>query len=550
MHEHEAIPKHPGADDFDVRAAIRRVQDACLGHKLIIIFSAMTTVGLMVFYMFVWPPVYQSYATVVAEQKQDSARDEFYGSWAVFRNIDIPTEAKLMTSKPVCERVIRELSLTYDDVHHPFLRYAGYLWTESWVGKRYRRLKERVFPPAKSPYTPTPEEIEFARTLDDFQTGVNVQAAADANVGNLVVRGPTPRVAEIANKMIDVYVEEGRRRQLEEAKSAADALRVEVEKATIDLKNVEDRREEYYDENSLLLEFEKDKVEISRWIELEASLVEERASIASMDRTLASLRVHLASEPETVVASRVMAQNELLKSMRAHRFALQTSLNDVLNRYQPDSVEVQEVERLIRGVDELIGRESEQTQLSETTVKSETFESTRQQVQALESAVAGLRGKLEVKESAAERLRERISSIPEKMRMAHDLGRLQSVLEKKQMVLQEKLMMAEVFIASVHTTPPSIQVVSYASPPSKPIWPKKKMLLMIAGLVGLGIGVSLAVLLETVRGRITVDRLTQAGASPGLYATIRAPNREARRGRGKPPAEGAGSARGEREPQP
>jgi uncharacterized protein involved in exopolysaccharide biosynthesis len=458
--------------------------------------------------------------TVVAEQAQDSARDEFYGHWAVFRENDIPTEAELMTSKPVLARVVKELELTYDDVYHPFLRYAGYLWSESWVGKRYRRVKEWLFPPAESPYSPTEEEIEFARTLDDFSTGVGVQAAADANVGDLIVRGPSPRVAEIANKMIDVYLDERVERQMNEARRASEALGVEVAKATAELKEIEDRREEYYDDNSLLLEFEKDKVEISRWLELEASIVEEEASIASMERTIEELKANFAQEPETMVASRVMAENELLKSMRAHRFTLMTSLADALLRYKPDSDEVRELQELIAGVDAMIEQETDQVQQSETTVKSETFESTRQQIQALESTLAGTRAKHAVKQAAANALRERIDSIPEKMRMAHDLGRMQSVLEKKQMLLQEKQMMADVFVTAVRSTPPSIQVVSYATAPAKPVWPNKKLLLAIGGLLGLGMGVGLAVLLETIRGRVSTDRLSQTGASPGLYATI------------------------------
>ncbi len=520
MNETEAFPHHPGADAFDVRASLRRIANACLAHKLLIALTWAFTVGLVVAYLVLWPPIYQAKVMLMSEQEEDRSRDQFYDLWGVFRKDDVASEAAIATAAPVLERVVTSLGLTYDDVHHPFLRYAGYLWSESWVGKRYRKVKEYFFPPQKTQFDPTPEQIELARTIDDFGTGVELQPIADTNVGNLFVRGPSPRVAQIANALVDAYLDERKSRHLREATRAYEALDAEVEKAQQEVQAIEDRQEEYYDENSLLLEFEKDKVEITRWLQLEAAIVEEESTTVGMEKSLAEVERQLAAEEREVVGNRVLAQNQLREAMKSHKFTLDAGLQAALLQYQPDSREVADLRESIEGVEQMIAGELEKIEQSSTLLLSGTYEALRQQQQALWSGLAGACAKLEVKQQASRELKAQIDRIPEKMRTAHDLGREQSILQKKYMILLEKKTMTEIFLTSADTAPQSMHVVAYAQPPARPIWPKKKLLLALAGLLGLGAGIGLAVLMDALHGRVTSDRLSHVEAGVPIYATL------------------------------
>ena len=527
MNAPEAIPHHPEADAFDVRASLRRIMDACLGHKLLIALTCIFTIAIVVTYIVVWPPIYQAKVMLLAEPADDRMRDEFYQVWSIFRKDIVETEVQLMMSTAVLETVVTKLGLTYDDVHHPFLRYAGHLWVESWVGKKYRKVKHFFFPPKKTPFDPTPEEIDFAATTDDFRTGIRVDPILDSSVGHLVVRGPSPQVAEIANTLIDTYLEVRRTRHIEEATGAYGALTGEVELSRRALEELENRREEYYDENSLLLEFEKDKVEIGKWLELKAVNVQEEALIASMEKNLAEVINQLAAEEKEIVSSRVFTQNALRETMKTQKFAFDTSLQENLQRYRPDSPEITDLQEIIEAIDGMIGAEDEKVEQATTRVPSETYEQLRQRRQSLLSGLAGAHASLEVKRKAAAELLQRIEQIPEKMTTARALSREQSILARKYMLLLEKQMMAGLFLATADEAPSSMKVVTYARPPAKPIWPNKKLLLGLAGVLGLCAGVGLAVLLDTLRGRVTRDRLSQVRADMPIYATLDLGRRQA-----------------------
>ena len=167
----------------------------------------------------------------------------------------------MMTSGVVIGQVVDKLGLRYEDVYHTTLNHIGYLWGESLIGKTYRKVKAWLFP-KKTIYTLTPEEFERAKTIVSFKNGVFLRVVPETNVGALVVRGPSPRVADIANTMIDLYMEDRKIRMLEEADTAYNALKAEADKALNELREFEKTLEAHYQENNMLLAFEKDKVEV------------------------------------------------------------------------------------------------------------------------------------------------------------------------------------------------------------------------------------------------------------------------------------------------
>ena len=154
---------------------------------------------------------------VAAGSDQDLQRDAFYQQWNIFRKDNVQDEALFITTKSILKKVILEMDLSYDEIYHPFLSYAVHLWGESWIGKNYRKIKYSIFPKKKGPYSPTEEEIKFGKILSDFKKGVEIKTVGESNIGLLIVKGSTPRVAEIANKIIDIYLESRIERFLDEA---------------------------------------------------------------------------------------------------------------------------------------------------------------------------------------------------------------------------------------------------------------------------------------------------------------------------------------------
>src|SRR5262245_38248299 len=205
------------ADMFDLRGFLRIVNGAVRHHKLIVLSTCLITLIAVTWYAFVWPPIYRVEAQLAAEREADPARDTFYSNWQVFRKEDPRDEVVLFTAGTVLRDVIKKNNLTYDDIYHPFLSHAGYLWEKSWLGRTYKSLKDRIAPESD----PTdPAEKEFGRIMDDMKAGIRISAVGDTHIATLEVSGPNRRVADIANSLIDSYLEYRLARHREEAESA------------------------------------------------------------------------------------------------------------------------------------------------------------------------------------------------------------------------------------------------------------------------------------------------------------------------------------------
>jgi uncharacterized protein involved in exopolysaccharide biosynthesis len=516
----EAVPHIPEADTFDFTRSWVGIRQACAAHKLLIVATCLCTVMLTFVYIRVWPPTYVAEVSLVGESEKDTSRASFYGVWDVFHSDPLTNEAHILTSATVLSAVIKQLNLTEDQVYHSFLGYISYLWVTSWVGETYHHFKDWLFQPARGPYQPTEEEIKQARVLHAFKRGVNLERVEQADIGNLVVRGPTPRVGEIANTIVRTYLAQRRDRHVAEAENAYEALLSEQRQAEADVQNLENRLRDYYSANQMLLDFEKDKIDIGQVTALKSSIVELESSIAGKAETLRQLDAQLAGEEESVVASRVTAANPLVDTLKASLAALQIERKKTLINYRRDSPEIADLDRQIAIVAGRLNQEPANAVRQSTTVLSSIYETIRTRAGALRADLAGERATLEAKTAAYAELKSALQTIPEKMQVVHNLTRAIGEAEQKLHVIQEKMMIAAVSRATARTAHSSIQVIDPATAPGEPVWPMSKLLLIGAAMVGLFAGVLLALLMDLFFGRVHRFRLAGNGRELPIYAIV------------------------------
>jgi uncharacterized protein involved in exopolysaccharide biosynthesis len=515
----EAIPYRPEADTFDLRRSWDRVKLSVLGHKRLIAFTSLCTVLVVLAYMVFWPPVYQAQVAVMADSTQNLQRNEFYNHWNLFRQDFLPDEVALMTSNAVLERVVDELELTYDDVYHPFLSHAAYLWGESWIGKTYRKAKAFIFPKPPSQFSPTQEQIDRARILRDFERGVALIPVPGTNTGNLMVLAPSPRAAEIANKLMEVYLSEREARFVREAQTAYDSLSAVARDARTELDAIEARLEQYYTENTMLLAYEKDRLEVAQWLEKRATIVEMEAMLASTERTLIEVDRQLGTEDADIVNNRVYARNPIKSALQTQLSQLELALEQTKLRYRADSPEVLEIVRQIDAVQKLALEEDETQEQQRSLIRSSTYEALRQRRNLLLADAEGIRARLTVERAAAAELENRVRALPGRMNESQSLTRDREVAQKKYIALEDKLMVAAVSLATVRSAPQAMRVVGAAVPPEKPFWPKTKLFLAAALALGAAGGAFLALVLDLVSG--PVSRYTVSTANCGsVYAIV------------------------------
>jgi EAL domain-containing protein (putative c-di-GMP-specific phosphodiesterase class I)/uncharacterized protein involved in exopolysaccharide biosynthesis len=507
------------ADSFDIQTSIRTLRQAVFGHVPMIVLTVVVTLSLVLLFVKLFPPIYRAEVLIAGEAQEDQSRTNYYAAWDVFRKGDLKSEPTLMTSRTVAQQVVEQMDLKFDDVHHSVLMHLGYLWTESWLGQRYRALKEWVFPPDPSEYTPTPQEIDRARTIEAYRQSMALVPVGNTTIGRLVVKGPTHRVSEYANKTIDVYLQLRRQVSSDEAETAYQSLKTELDRVSVALVGAEEEKQQFDRRNNLSVEFERDKVLLGKWGELRSTIGELDAQVASAVASLKVIEANLANEPAEIVNGRTFQESRVRTLLQQREFEQSTQLAALQERYRPDSPEVLEAQRLLAESRAQLAREPERSELVQSKMVNPAHQALRSQQQQLTAQLAAARAQLNLRRSDFNSLTARLDALPAVFREAHALSRKRDALEARYRLLNERFMMADVSRTATTRNPSSLRVVDYAAPPMRRSSPNLKLLLPAAVVVGLIFGVGLALLAELFSAKVTRDRLAGRRDMP-VYAVV------------------------------
>jgi uncharacterized protein involved in exopolysaccharide biosynthesis len=506
-------------DDFDVRGALRQIFASIRAHRILILVFALSSGGLMQVYFELYPPIYEAKVLVLSESDKDVVREEYYKIWSTFRKNDLDSDIELATSFPVVRRVVEKLKLKYDDVYHPPLEHTLYLWEKSWVGQHYRRIKEWFFPKEPEPYAMSPELNELARTVREFKSGASLTPVPGSHVGNVLVRGPTPRVAEYANTLIDEFIAERRREFANEAQGAYDSLAAETDKAKAESGKAQAAIQAFETRNALMLGFQKETAVMGQWVELGLALAKLEAQLASQQKALEVVTEELKEEPEDLDVSTTEQASDVKHQMRARLFELQNNLTQTLTRLRKDSPEVREIEALIAQTRVSLDAEPDSRQHAKTRAKNENHMLLHQTQQNLVKTMAGTKAELESRRATYEKIGVQLALLP---RLKAENALLQQDLNTtgtRHQLLRERLMMAEISYATAKSAPSTFKIIDYALPPGKPVWPKTKLFMAIALLLGTIAGIAFGLLLDMVANLATRDRLAVRQDLP-VFGTI------------------------------
>ncbi len=509
-------------DNFDVGASLRQIRNATRRHKPLVFLTAALTLALVILYVYTWPPIYKATTVLMAERDSDFSRDAFYVSWNIFRKDDARTEIELMKAAPVLKEVVERQKLTYDDVYHPFLSEVAYLWQKSPVGRVYRRFKARLFPENYDGLI-RPQDLEMGRIINDLREGVSIEPVGDSNVGRMTVKGPSRRVAAIANTLAEVYAKQRTMRHYDEAENSLAILTEESDKAEREVKAIEAKRLAYLQSHGLAFDLQKEGLEVTQLSDLEGTIASARTRIAAEEANLAEINAELAAEPTTRTVTQTTQLNAVRENLRLKRVDLETALISARDRYREDSPEVKELAGDLAKLDQLIAKESEKIDGASTQGLNSLQQELISKRDAALSDLQGLKASLTIMEATASGLRARLAQVPEMQVTLKDLDReLNSAGEKFQALLGKKAQ-AAVSVTTTKIATPTLSVVEDAVPPADKFWPKTKILYPAAVLVGLILGVFAAMLKSYTERVVRREDLEPGRRFLPLYGTVAVP---------------------------
>jgi len=507
-------------DTFDVRGSLRRITRATRDHKWLVILTCLLTLGLVTVYVVFWPPVYTATAMLMVERDTDPVRDSFYIGWNVFRKDDARTEMELMRTGPILKEVVQKEDLAYEDVYHPFFSHATYLWETSAIGKKYRQIKYGLFPKAGDADAATDEEIELGKTIVDLCAGVTIEPIGESNVGRLTVRGPSRRVASIANTLVDVYLARRIDRYGREARKSYEILTRQVADLELELQGIERRRLAFVQANGLTFDFQKESLEVAKLTNLEETIATSRMNLAAVKASLAELEKQLQTEPATRTTASTFERNAVREAMKHKRLELQISLVLARSRFRDDSPEVREMENSLTKLDAMVAEASEMVEAATTRGLNVIREELASKRNTLRSELEGARAGLAVLEDTAAKLGARLAAVPTKQAKLRTLDREYALAQEKYRQVMAKQAQARVSLATTEAAMPSMRVVEYAVPPARRSWPKNKILYPVALILGLVLGIGGALIRSYTSGRVLREHVEGGRGAAPLVGTI------------------------------
>ncbi|MGH9782572.1 MAG: hypothetical protein ACRD88_00155, partial [Terriglobia bacterium] len=276
-------------------------------------------------------------------------------------------------------------------------------------------------------------------------------------------------------------------------------------------------------EHGVTFDFAKENLEVGKLAELELEIAGGRAKAATLEASLRRIEDRLAAEPATQTNLTVYEINALRETTKMKRLELQTGLIQARNVYREDSPEIQEILRNLRELDDIIAAGSERVEKSTSEMLNEVRQELLTTRNQLELELAGVRAGLAVMEETAATLRSRLSGLTAWMTELQLLDREFQLEDQKYKMLVQKRAQAAVASSTTLATTPSLRVIEFAVPPPSRGWPILKLLYPAALLVGLMLGVGVALILSYASGRIRREHVERGRGTAPLYSILEVP---------------------------
>lgn len=436
----------------------------------------------------------QAEVLVEAPDTGDTLLDRSNASRTRLTEATILTEAEVLAATPLARRVIEKLRLDQDPEFNPRLRkpeglalLLAQIDLDSWLPESWRRKKnadESLTPAARA-------EIDKARITGVFLSRLTVKAQRRSFV--IIVQMTTEdreKSARIVNTLADLYVLDRLEAGFDETRRVTGWLTERLDMLRRDVSAAEQAVETYRATYNLRRKADRGTVTDQQLTEINSKLVLARADMAQKQARLDQVRALQRGRGSVETAFDVL-QSSLIQRLREQESTIQREISEAAKTYgdrHPKLVGLRADLGELRGK---IGLEIERIAIG---VANEV-EVAASGLRVLEAELSGLRQQTDAAGGAEIRLREleREADTSRELYQAY-LARLKRDTE------QERIQRA------------NARVLSPADIPIRPSFPRQRAVLLIAGLIGLGLGVGLVFLLDrldtAIRSSDEAEQLT------------------------------------------
>ena len=453
--------------------------------KWIIILSFVAVVGSTAYFSFTTTPTYEAQCMVIVDSQSRVERTLFDVGPFSQQVTMINNQVQILKSRLLAEKVISNLlesglqdSLSLFRVENPEDLHVGY--------RRY-----------------------FARHL---QEELSIEPVRDTDVIKIKVKAPSPQEAAfLANKVAEVYQNLDREFSRGEISQVVTFLRDQLQKKEESLRAAEEALRKFQQDEGIVALSQETQEMVKQLVEFESLYQEAVTDRKTYEKRLEYLKSQLGELRRTLETDLADISHPLILELRQKIAESEAKLVNFKAQGIPESYPdfKKENERLA-SLKRTLTEETKKVLLARYPVHDplKPYQEILEKIITAETEVEALQAKEDALKKIVDQHLLKLDTLPEKSLKLARLERAKKLNENLYMMMKEKYEESRITRAGQIG---KIRIVDPAVPPEFPISPKKKLNLILATLVGLGLGIGVVFFLEyldnSVRTVEDVERL-------------------------------------------
>lgn len=483
---------HPVAldqDEIDIRALLLVVWR----RRWVILNTAVFLVVLSAIVVFQLTPRYTAQAMLAIESRQNSVVDlEAVMSGLGTDQAAIKTEIDVLKSRRLIGKLVDQRGLVNDPEFNgalvdtrsllSYLNPLSYL-SESW--------KSAILGTEED--TRTREERDAstrARVIDSVSSKLSISNPPRSYTLNVAFESTSAKkAARLANTLADIYLTDQLEVKFEATQRANEWLNDRVAQLRDKVRQSEQAAQAFREQHQLVQTHSAGLVNEQQLAQINTQLVTARTELARIEARQRQIEQNAAAGRIEESGLLEVLQSPLIQRLKEQESEVQRRRAELGTRYGPKHP------RMVNVVAEL-----------EDIKNKISFE--------IDRIVAGIRGEAEVASIRVRTLEENLQNLKNESftvsRAQVQMRELDREAEANRLLLQTFLTRFKETSSQDGLQQADARVISQADVPTEPSFPKKKLILLLMGFIGVAVGVGLAFLLEALdNGYRNFDQLRQ-----------------------------------------
>jgi uncharacterized protein involved in exopolysaccharide biosynthesis len=367
------------------------------------------------------------------------------------REREINTEVALLQSSDLLEQVVKECGL--DSSWHHFWSS----WLPSW-GDR---------------------ESRTAKAVERLQKHLDIDPLPDSNIIQVRYTSHHPdEAAQVLRKLDELYI--AKHVAVYRPAGASDFFQKQTQRYKEELQDAEAQLASFNTEQDAPApEMEKNLI-LKQASDFDGQLQQTRAGVQSTEEQIRAIKAQMARTPSRITTQQTTGQNaQLMANLKSTLQNLEIQRTDLLSKYQPSYMPVQEIEKQITQVKETIASAEKAPMQQDTTDQNQTYQMLQSDLAQAKAKLAGLRAQASAMAPVVHTYSRQAILLDQKQIKQQDLLRNIKTAEENYLLYLNKSQQAQISDALDRQRILNVSVAESAAVPSLPV--NSPSVLILAG---------------------------------------------------------------------